>query len=131
MNKSIEVVGAVIVSEGHVLCTQRGGDGPLAGLWEFPGGKVESDEAPRAALVREIREELLCEIEVGERVTTTTHEYDFATVTLTTFYGAVVDGSPSLTEHTEMRWLPPGVLSTLEWAPADIPAVRLVEQLLA
>ncbi len=130
MTKLIEVVGAVIVSEGHVLCTQRGGNGPLSGLWEFPGGKVESGEAPNEALAREIYEELRCQISVGERVTTTRHEYEFATIELTTFYCALLDGHPSLTEHTEMRWLAPSELRTLDWAPADVPAVRLIEELL-
>lgn len=128
MKRSIEVVGAVIVSEGRVLCTQRGANGPLSGRWEFPGGKVERGEAPRDALVREIREELRCQIGVGEAVTTTTHDYEFATVTLTTFYCTVVNGHPSLTEHNEMRWLEPRELLTLDWAPADVPAAALIEK---
>ena len=131
MKKSIEVVGAVIVRDDHVLCTQRGGDGPLSGKWEFPGGKVEVSEAPRDALAREIHEELRCQINVGEPVTTTTHEYEFATVTLTTFYCTIIAGNPSLTEHTEMRWLAPSQLPKLDWAPADIPAVALIEKHLA
>lgn len=126
--KSIEVVGAVIVSGGRVLCAQRGGSGPLSGLWEFPGGKIEPGEAPGAALTREIYEELRCHITVGDQVTTTRHDYEFATVTLTTFYCSLTDGHPSLTEHIDMRWLAPDELRTLEWAPADIPAMALVEK---
>ena len=126
--KHIEVVGAVIVSEGQVLCAQRAGSGPLAGKWEFPGGKVEPDEAPEAALVREIYEELGCGISVGELVTTTVHEYDFAVVALTTFYCDLTEGRPQLTEHAELRWLDAGDLRFLDWAPADVPAVALVER---
>ena len=128
MKKSIEVVGAVIVREGNVLCTQRGGNGPLAGKWEFPGGKVEHGEAPRDALTREIREELRCTISVGEELVTTTHDDDFATIILTTFYCSIVDGHPTLTEHTEMRWVAAHALGALDWAPADIPAVTLIEE---
>jgi 8-oxo-dGTP diphosphatase len=126
--KQINVVGAVIVSEGRVLCTQRGGIGPLVGKWEFPGGKVEPGEAPIEALIREIREELDCDIDVGSLVTTTVYEYDFGVVTLTTYYCSVVDGRPQLTEHTAMRWLAPSELRMLDWAPADVPAVGLIEQ---
>jgi 8-oxo-dGTP diphosphatase len=126
--KHIVVVGAVILSEGRVLCAQRGGAGPLAGKWEFPGGKVEPDEAPESALAREIKEELGCDIRVDKLVTTTVHKYDFAIVALTTFYCTLIDGWPELTEHAELRWLSAHELGSLDWAPADVPAVALVEK---
>lgn len=126
MKKSIAVVGAVIVSDTRILCAQRG-KGPLAGLWEFPGGKVEGDETPEAALEREIVEELGCSVRVGDRVTTTRHEYDFAVITLTTFYCQLFDGEPQLTEHHEVKWVSPADLTQLEWAPADVPAVQLIQ----
>ena len=56
--KRYDVVGAVIIENGFVLCAQRGSNGLLGGLWEFPGGKIEPGETPREALVREIAEEL-------------------------------------------------------------------------
>ena len=59
MSKQINVVGAVIVRDGLILCAQRGPAGSLGGMWEFPGGKIEPGESPRDALVREIQEELL------------------------------------------------------------------------
>lgn len=123
MKKQINVVGAVIVDEGTILCAQRGPLGSLPGLWEFPGGKIEPDESPREALKREIDEELLCEVSVGDEVASTTHEYDFGIVTLTTFYCDLVAGTPQLTEHAAVRWLQPEALRQLEWAPADVPAV--------
>ena len=126
--KQIAVVGAVIVRDGEVLCAQRGPHGALGGMWEFPGGKIEVDETPRDALVREISEELHCEVEVGDEVTTTTYEYDFGIVTLTTFYCQLTGGTPVLTEHAAVRWLPPAQLHELEWAPADIPAVELIQR---
>ncbi|MBH0109783.1 (deoxy)nucleoside triphosphate pyrophosphohydrolase [Salinibacterium sp. NG22] len=128
MKKQINVVGAVIVREGLVLCAQRGTHGALAGMWEFPGGKIEAGETPRDALAREITEELECEVAVGKLITTTTHEYDFGTVVLTTFYCELLSGTPVLTEHAEVRWLAPADLSSLEWAPADIPAVELIQK---
>ena len=100
-------------------------------MWEFPGGKIEADETPRQALAREIEEELACEIEVGDEVTTTTYDYDFGIVTLTTFYCRLISGTPTLTDHSEVRWLKPGELDSLEWAPADVPAVELIQKGLA
>ena len=67
--KAIEVVAAVILHDGKFFATQRG-YGEWKDWWEFPGGKVESREVPEDALVREIREELATEIEVGELLTT-------------------------------------------------------------
>ena len=126
VKKQIVVVGAVIVRDGLILCAQRGAGGALAGLWEFPGGKIEADETQRQALEREIAEELECSVEVGDEVTTTTHDYDFGIVTLTTFYCRLRAGEPRLTEHQGLRWLSPRELRTVEWAPADIPAVELL-----
>ena len=126
MPKQIHVVGAVITRGGLVMCAQRGDDGNLPGLWEFPGGKIEQGESKQAALVREIAEELGCTVEVGREVTTTTHEYEFGEVTLTTFFCRLVAGTPKLTEHASIKWLPPDELETIPWAPADIPALALI-----
>ena len=122
----IHVVGAVITRDGLVMCAQRGHEGNLPGLWEFPGGKIEQGESKQAALVREIAEELGCTVEVGDEVTTTTHEYEFGEVTLTTFYCSLVTGTPTLTEHAAIMWLRPDELHTIAWAPADIPALARI-----
>lgn len=125
--KQYHVVGAVIVRDGLVLCAQRGLHGSLAGLWEFPGGKIEQDETPAAALEREIREELDCTIEVGSKITTTSYDYDFGVVNLTTFYCRLVAGEPRTSEHAAISWLHPRDLPSIEWAPADIPAVDIIQ----
>lgn len=128
MKKQINVVGAVILKDGEVLCAQRGYEGSLPGMWEFPGGKIEAGETPRDALQREIDEELICQVSVGDEVVSTTHEYDFGIVTLTTFYCELVGGTPQLTEHAAVRWLAPADLFELEWAPADVPAVEKIKR---
>lgn len=120
------VVGAVIERDGLVLCARRGPNGTLPGLWEFPGGKIEPGETPQQALAREIDEELRCRIEVADEVTTTTHDYSFARITLTTYWCTLADGDPTATEHEELAWVPTASLASLEWAPADIPAVELI-----
>ena len=126
MKKHIDVVGAVIVKDGAVLCARRGPGSQMAGMWEFPGGKIEPGETPQQALVREIEEELHCHVVVGDEVESTVHEYDFAVITLTTYYCELEAGTPELTEHAEFVWLPPESLLSLEWAPADIPAVERI-----
>jgi 8-oxo-dGTP diphosphatase len=123
--KDIYVVGAIIVENGKILCAQRGNEKSLPNLWEFPGGKIEKGETPQAALLRELNEELMIEVEVSEKqFELTKYEYDFGRVHLTTFLCMLKKGRPKLTEHRQVRWLAPSELNKLDWAPADIPAVE-------
>lgn len=124
MKKVINVVGAVIVEDGKILCVKRGPSKSLPLLWEFPGGKIEVGEDPCEALKREIKEEMLCKIEVGDMVEQTLYNYDFGEVNLTTYLCKLVEGEPKLTEHVDLLWLYPKELTKLDWAPADIPAVE-------
>ncbi|MGM0214090.1 (deoxy)nucleoside triphosphate pyrophosphohydrolase [Enterococcus sp. AZ109] len=125
MKKTIEVVGAIIVDNGKILCAQRGPEKSLANFWEFPGGKIESNETPIDALKRELTEELLITVTVEDELfESTKHEYDFGIVHLTTFICHLQQGEPQLTEHVAIKWLPVEELGTLEWAPADIPTVE-------
>ena len=126
MKKEIVVVGAVITDQEMVLCALRGEQMALPGMWEFPGGKLEAGETDAQALVREITEELECQVEIGEQITSTRHEYDFGFVTLTTYFAKILSGTPNTTEHAELRWVPAAELNVLDWAPADIPAVELI-----
>ena len=124
MKKNIHVVGAVIIEHGKILCAQRGPSKSLPLKWEFPGGKIEAGETPQEALSREIKEEMQCIVEIGDRVEHTVYEYDFGIVHLTTYYCRLIDGRPVLTEHVAMKWLAPDELKSLDWAPADIPAIE-------
>ncbi|MCQ4621880.1 (deoxy)nucleoside triphosphate pyrophosphohydrolase [Corynebacterium sp. CCUG 70398] len=126
---AIEVTGAVIIRNGTVFAAQRGPGKALAGKWEFPGGKIEPGETPEESLARELKEEWLIDATVGPHITTTNHKYDFGTVRLSTFQCALTgDQEPTLTEHAESRWVPIDELDSLDWAPADVPAVEMIVQ---
>ncbi len=131
MKKRINVTGAVLTDGDKVLAAQRGPDKALPGFWEFPGGKIEAGETPEASLARELEEELLCHAAVGEHITTTEYEYDFGIVILSTYFCTLLEGTPQLTEHEEIRWVPATDLHTLNWAPADIPAVKIIAERLS
>lgn len=131
MKKRINVTGAVLIDGDKVLAARRGPGKALPGYWEFPGGKIEPGETPEESLSRELQEELLCEAAIGQHITTTEHEYDFGIVILSTYFCELVKGEPQLTEHEEIRWLSASELHTLEWAPADIPAVDIIAKQLS
>lgn len=123
--KTVDVVGAVILNEKkEILCAQRSSSMSLPGMWEFPGGKIEPGESPESCLVREIREELGCQIEVHERIADATHQYPNLAVRLITHRAKIIEGAPAPKEHAQLVWLPLSDLPSLEWAPADIPTVR-------
>ena len=115
------VVAAVIEREGLFLAARRTEPPELAGLWEFPGGKVEAGEDDAAALVRECREELGVEIAVGASVGP---EYltPSGTMLVRTYRAALVDGEPAPIEsHDELRWLAAGTaeVRALPWLDGD------------
>lgn len=127
MIRHIDVVGAVIVRDNTVLAAQRSPQMALPLTWEFPGGKVEPGETAVQALAREIAEELNCVIEIGDEIITADYAYDFAVVRLRTFYATLVAGEPRATEHSQLKWIALNKLRTLEWAPADMPTVCVLE----
>jgi 8-oxo-dGTP diphosphatase len=128
--KKVDVVGAVILNEANeILCALRSQKMSLPGLWEFPGGKIEPNETPEESLIREIQEELNCTIKVGKLVADATHDYPTVIVRLITYMAKIVDGVPLANEHEQLIWLPVDRLSTLEWAPADLPTLEVLTTL--
>lgn len=124
----ISVVGAVISRDGKILAAQRKEESSLGGFWEFPGGKIEANETPKEALAREIKEELEADIEIFEEICTVDHEYDFGIVRLTTFRCTLLSDSISLHDHQDTRWLTLHELRDVNWAPADIPTIEILEE---
>jgi 8-oxo-dGTP diphosphatase len=116
------VVAVALVDDARrVLACRRTEPPAFAGLWEFPGGKVEDGEDELAALVRECREELDVEIEVGPLL----GEVPLASPgwTLRVWFGRVCEGQPRAVEHGALRWLSAAELDEVEWLPADAPLV--------
>lgn len=113
----------------YLACLRPAGK-RLGGLWEFPGGKVEPGESPQAALVRELREELAVEVEVGTALAPVTWEYEFGTVRLLPFFCRIVSGELAPTEHERVFWCAVADFATLEWAAADLPVLDQIRGLL-
>jgi A/G-specific adenine glycosylase len=100
-----EIVVAAIAKNGRYLLGKRPAGGLLGGLWEFPGGKVEQGETHQAALVREVREELGIEVEVGGLVASVNHAYSHFKVTLNVYSCAHLSGEPAPNTHTALKWV--------------------------
>lgn len=124
------VVAAVIVDrDRRVLAAQRAAPPELRGGWEFPGGKVDPGESEVEALVRECREELGVEIEVGARIG---GDWPLAGegYVMRAWLAEVVSGTPEAREHLALRWLGPGEYYDVAWLAADLPLMEAVEKLL-
>lgn len=121
--KMIRVSAAIICQDGRIFATQRG-YGEFKDGWEFPGGKVEPGETPPQALVREIREELDTEIEVGELFETVEYDYPNFHLTMDCFLCTVKSGGLVLKEHEAARWLTREEIGSVEWLPADLGLIK-------
>ena len=115
---NIVVVAAVVERDQRVLVTRRPPGSHLAGMWEFPGGKIDEGESHPAALKREMREELDVDVDVGELALHTTHDYPDRTVAIY-FYRCKLLGTPRPLLGQEMRWVGRADLPSLGFPPAD------------
>jgi 8-oxo-dGTP diphosphatase len=124
----VGVVGAALLRdvEGRrcVLASRRTEPPRLAGLWEFPGGKVEPGESDEQALVRELREELQVSVQVGERLGPDLLIGE--TAVLRVYLCTLLTGEPALVDHDAHRWLAAAELLEVPWIPVDLPLVELL-----
>lgn len=125
MSDAVKVVCAVVVRDGRVLIARRPDGKRLAGLWEFPGGKVEEDEEPAAALHRELQEELGCQVAITKVLSASRYSYDWGSIELISYLCELAADSPDpiAHEHSALEWVSVEQLNLVELAPADEPVV--------
>jgi 8-oxo-dGTP diphosphatase len=121
----ISVVAAVIEANDRFFLTRRQAGVHLAGMWEFPGGKIDPEETHAAALRREIREELDADVDVRELVLHTVHSYPDRDVALY-FYRCRLIGTPRPLLGQEMRWFAREELASLGLPPADQELIEIL-----
>lgn len=115
------VVAGIVIYEGKILIAKRAEGEKMEGKWEFPGGKIEEDETPEEALVREFKEELSMNIEVEDFFCESIYKYEFGTIRLLAYKCKCEDKTLKLSVHSEISWVEPKDILKYDFAPADIP----------
>lgn len=123
------VCGVIGDGAGRFLACLRPDGKHLAGSWEFPGGKVEPGEAPGAALVRELREELGIEVAVGRALDPVCWTYDRGSIRLLPFLCKITAGEPQAIEHEHLHWCAVEDFDSLRWADADLPVLGQIRRI--
>ncbi|MBJ7447171.1 MAG: (deoxy)nucleoside triphosphate pyrophosphohydrolase [Brevundimonas sp.] len=126
------VAAALIDTDGRVLIAQRPEGKALAGLWEFPGGKIEPGERPEQALIRELREELGIDVNAAclAPFVFTSHAYDSFHLLMPLYLLRRWSGTVQRREHAALKWVKPSQLSDYPMPPADEPLVAWLRDLL-
>ncbi|MBX9814507.1 MAG: (deoxy)nucleoside triphosphate pyrophosphohydrolase [Sphingomonas sp.] len=126
------VAAALVDGEGRVLLQQRPPGKEMAGLWEFPGGKIEPGESPEAALIRELREELGVDVEAACLAPATFASAPLGArhLLLLLFVARKWRGVPAPLEGGALRWVRPAAMHALPMPPADRPLIALLEMLI-
>ena len=122
--RTIEVVAGVVRRAGRILIARRAGDDPLAGSWEFPGGKLRPGETPQAALRREWREEFGSEVTPLRGLGESVHESGGRRIRLLFVEGQTAEDVAALRVHDARVWVRLSELGRYAFAPADRPMVR-------
>ena len=123
------VAAAVVIRDGRVLLTRRAEGQHLAGLWEFPGGKLEDGESPEAAVVRECEEECGIEVEVAGILEVTHHRYPEKEVLLLFYRCELRAGEVRHLQVADHAWVPPEDLGDYSLPPADERVVARIRSL--
>lgn len=126
----IPVVTGLIRKGDKILVGQRPVGHTLAGQWEFPGGKIERNETPEEALIRELREELAIEAEIGELKLASTHTYGDTGIVILFYEVQFWKGEPKTVHHMELKWVLPDELFSLAIPEANKKILpKIIEQL--
>lgn len=125
----VKVASAIIRDGDKILSTQRG-HGEYKGFWEFPGGKLEPGETAEQALIRELREELEVEVEVGELAEQVEFDYPDFHLTMYCYWCKLISEDMVLVEHLAARWLSAEELDDVKWLPADRDFIARLKQIL-
>lgn len=120
--------GILCDSSGRILIAERLGDGPFHGMWEFPGGKIATDESAPQALSRELAEELGIAVNAYSSFMNLRHEYDDRIVSIEFFIVSDWNGDPVGREGQALRWVPVKLLDADELLPADRPVVEALRR---
>ena len=123
-----EVVAALIWNQDHFLICQRPAHKARGLLWEFVGGKVEQSETMEDALIRECKEELDIDIQVGSVFTQVIHEYPDIKIRLTLFHCSICAGTPKMLEHNALKWITPKEIPEYCFCPADEDILALIRK---
>jgi len=130
--KNLNVVAAIIIHNGQILCMQRGQakQDYISYKYEFPGGKIELGETRIEALMRELKEEMNIEVKIAEEdyFMTINHSYPDFELTMHSYICHVDTKEFVRKEHIDHQWVIPQELNTLEWVPADYPIVERLRE---
>ena len=126
------VAVALVDPEGRVLIAQRPEGKSMAGLWEFPGGKVETGETPEAALIRELSEELGIAVKEAclAPFTFASHTYDAFHLLMPLYICRRWDGTPAPSHHAALKWVRPRDMKNFSMPAADLPLIPMLRDLL-
>ncbi len=125
----VAVTAAILTHEGRILIARRPAGDRLAGLWEFPGGKLEPGETPREGLRRELNEEFGILTRIGSFFDQTDYHYDHMIVRLMVYQAELEEGELKPTAHDAVRWVTPEQMGEYRFAPADRPIVARLQRL--
>jgi len=120
--KKIEVVAAIIFDQDKILIAQRK-TGEFAGMWEFPGGKIESGETHSMALQREIKEEMEVSISVDNFFMTVDYDYTLFHLTMHCYLCSLKNKNVVLNDHKQIKWVTIDKINNYDWLLADIEVV--------
>jgi 8-oxo-dGTP diphosphatase len=126
------VAAALVDSDGRVLIAKRPEGRSMAGLWEFPGGKIEADERPEDALIRELREELGIAVKEAclAPFTFASHTYGAFHLLMPLFVCRRWEGTPEPRHHAALKWVRPKDMKGYPMPAADLPLIPLLRDLL-